>query len=351
MHRIAFCHCASQHILHFENTSCIRCQAPVAYLPDLGTLAPLNPESDEVWNHGPTGNRYRPCSNRSKAPDCNWMVPVTEAEGGEVFCAACRLNEIVPDLSVPGNSLRWKKLETAKRRLVSLLLDLGLPVVAKGRDPQNGLAFRFMADTDTPAVTGHAAGVVTINIREADDEQREAERVRLGEMHRTLLGHFRHEVGHYYWERLVRDGGHLQGFREMFGDERADYAECLERHYRLGPPTDWPTHFISAYASAHPWEDWAETWMHYLLMRDTLSTLADLRRIGYGVTNLTADTAGFDGMLTHWRHLTLAATGRWHAGYLSVRPGSSRHRQTTLDPRFDRLGPWHFREAGTRLAS
>jgi hypothetical protein len=98
--------------------------------------------------------------------------------------------------------------------------------------------------------------------------------VRLGENYRTLLGHFRHEVGHFYWPPLVQLVGRLDRFRELFGDERADYQEALDRHNAEGPPPDWSARHVSAYATMHPWEDWAETFAHYLHITDAVQTAA-----------------------------------------------------------------------------
>jgi hypothetical protein len=121
-------------------------------------------------------------------------------------------------------------------------------------------------------MTGHTDGVITINLAEADDLECERRRHQMGEPHRTLLGHFRHEIGHYYWDRLIVGSAHLEGFRRLFGDERRDYDKSLKDYYAYGSPADWSEHFISAYASAHPWEDFAETWAHYCHMTDTLET-------------------------------------------------------------------------------
>jgi hypothetical protein len=184
---------------------------------------------------------------------------------------------VIPDLSVAGHKQAWYKLEVAKRRLVYSLLALRLPVQNRIDDPQGGLAFEFLADPappDPPVLTGHAGGVITINIAEADDAERERRRTALHEPYRTLLGHVRHEVGHYYWDRLIAGSDRLDGFRARFGDERIDYAAALQQHYRAGPAPDWQGRFVTAYASAHPWEDWAETWAHYLHMTDTLETAA-----------------------------------------------------------------------------
>jgi hypothetical protein len=200
------------------------------------------------------------------------------AEASGAFCQACRLNRTIPDLGRPEHLLRWQRLEAAKHRLVYSLLRLGLALVSKFEDPDTGLAFDFLADPpagfpDGPNIlTGHAQGLITINLAEADDAEREHTRKEMAEPYRTLLGHFRHEIGHYYWEQLVRDGPWLEWFRTMFGDERQDYGACLERHHAEGPPPDWQERFVSGYASAHPWEDFAETWAHYLHIVDTLET-------------------------------------------------------------------------------
>jgi hypothetical protein len=203
---------------------------------------------------------------------CNWLAPA-----GAPFCAACALNETIPDLSIPENVARWQALEAEKRRLVYALIRLGLPLTPRREDPA-GLAFAFLADPDPMftergrVLTGHAAGLITINIAEADPATREAMRDRMDEPYRTLLGHFRHESGHHYWDRLIAGTGWLEPYRACFGDERADYAAALQAHYDNGPTPDWPQRHISAYAASHPWEDWAESWAHYLHMTATLET-------------------------------------------------------------------------------
>jgi hypothetical protein len=167
----------------------------------------------------------------------------------------------------------WFKLETAKRRLVYTLQQLRLPLRSKKADAEHGLAFEFRAEASgQPVLTGHANGLITINIAEADDAIRERHRANLHEAYRTLLGHFRHESGHYYWDRLVFNSEHLDAFRALFGDERQDYPAALQRHYAQGAPANWQSNFISAYATSHPWEDWAESWAHYLHMIDVTET-------------------------------------------------------------------------------
>ena len=259
--------------LHFENTVCGRCGLRLGFAAPRRELLSLR-EDGGIWRDVRDPDRaWRFCANAAHEA-CNWVVP---AGGREAFCEACRHNRTIPDLTVPGNLDRWRRVEAAKHRLVYSLLQLGLPLPAWWERAE-GLAFEFLADPDDPALprvmTGHASGTVTLNIAEADDAERESRRAGLGESYRTLLGHFRHEVGHWYWDRLVRDGeaGRIEAFRFLFGDERADYGEALARHYEAGPPPDWADRCISPYASAHPWEDFAETWAHYIHIVDTLGT-------------------------------------------------------------------------------
>ncbi len=265
-------------LLYFENVACVRCGATLGFLPDALVLTAFRAGEDGDLTPIGGGPPHRPCRNGTEHGVCNWMVP---ADDPHEFCRACRLNRTIPDLNVPGHVEFWRRLETEKRRLVYGLLRLGLPVEPRqkgGAEGDPGLAFDFLADReptfdDTGRVlTGHARGVITLNIAEADPAIRERMRTRMAEPYRTILGHFRHESGHYYWDRLVRDGGRLESFRALFGDERQDYREALERHHEQGPPADWSRHFVSAYASSHPWEDWAESWSHYLHIVDTLET-------------------------------------------------------------------------------
>ena len=153
------------------------------------------------------------------------------------------------------------------------LLELGLPV-------GGGLTFDLLSSAVEPVTTGHADGVITLDLAEADPVAREQRRTQLHEPYRTLLGHMRHEVGHYFQPILAPEGSEaLERCRALMGDERADYAQAMERHYAEGPPADWAERFVSAYATMHPWEDWAETFAHYLHIRDVLQTA-----VAYGVT-------------------------------------------------------------------
>ncbi len=314
------CQCCGQ-VLHFENTVCLRCGRTVGYLPLPDVMGAVEPEGAIWYLAAPQGGpqepeRWRFCRNWELSA-CNWMVP---AQSGQEFCLACAHNRTVPDLSDPANHRRWQKIEAAKRRLIHSLLHLGLPVPLPGSTGPLPLVFDFLADDPGSAqrvLTGHAHGVVTIALVEADDASREKMRADMGEAYRTLLGHFRHEVGHYYWDSLVRDQPAHAEFRRLFGDESADYGAALQRHYTEGPPAGWQGAYVSAYATMHPWEDWAETWAHYLHMVDTLDTAAalgisiepDLDRQG----ELTTEV-GFDPwrvrqvgpLLAAWMPLTVA---------------------------------------------
>jgi hypothetical protein len=262
-------------MVYFANTWCERCGHLLGYIPDLEVLSALVPLGEDRWQ--PMAAPTRPsrfCANAA-FDVCNWLI---SADSPALYCRACRLNRTIPDLDTLDKRLRWQRLETAKHRLVYGLLRLGLPLTSRFDDPQTGLAFDFLANSEKMVleqkriVTGHAAGLITIDISEADDAERERHRQDMAESYRTLLGHFRHEVGHYYWDRLVHSGPWLPSFRDLFGDERQDYGASLARHYAHGPPADWRQHFVSGYASAHPWEDFAETWAHYLHIVDTLET-------------------------------------------------------------------------------
>jgi hypothetical protein len=257
MRKFACPHCKAR--IFFENTVCETCATELAFDPATMRMERLD------------GTLRQACANRMHGV-CNWCAD-PDCNG---FCVACDLNRVIPDLSVPLNVSLWRRIELAKHRLAYDLLRLKLPLVSKRRDPQRGLAFEFLSSATGPVTTGHADGLITLDIAEADDATREANRARLHEPYRTLLGHFRHEVGHYYWDRLVRDGPQLPAFRAVFGDETQDYAAALQKHYAMGPPPDWRDHFVSAYASSHPWEDWAESWAHFLHIVATLDTAAVL---------------------------------------------------------------------------
>lgn len=261
-----------QNLLYFENTVCLNCGSAVGFDANALSMVTLLPAGENVFTDSKNNkNTWRFCSNAQHAA-CNWLIPASQP--GE-FCIACDVNRIIPALDKEENLSRWRRIEVAKHRLVYSLLRFHLPVEAKQGEEETGIAFDFLADTN-PAqkvMTGHDNGTITLNIDEADEAQRVRHKLDLGEKYRTLLGHFRHEIGHYYWDVFFKHNDiNLQQFRKVFGDESADYAQALEQYYQNGAPADWNNHFISPYATAHAWEDWAESWAHYLHLMDTLET-------------------------------------------------------------------------------
>lgn len=259
-------------LLYFENTRCEQCGHTLGYLSDEDDMITLTAAGNNVFaNIVDTVRKYKFCSNISYDA-CNWLLT---SESEEQFCVACKLNNTIPNLANPELVQHWRKLEIAKHRLVYTLLQLDLPVVAKKERGESGLSFDFLAEEDATekVVMGHSHGLITINVAEADEANRTKTQQELGEPYRTLLGHFRHESGHYYWDKLIAsDEKRLENFRKMFGDERENYTEALKRYYKHGALSNWASNFVSAYSAAHPWEDWAETWAHYLHIMDTLET-------------------------------------------------------------------------------
>ncbi|MDO9501972.1 putative zinc-binding metallopeptidase [Falsiroseomonas sp.] len=291
-------------LLHFENTVCEKCGLSLGFLPEAGRLSAFDADGLAMLD----GKPRKPCANVAHDA-CNWFLPDDDAED---YCPACRLNAMVPDLSMPENLPLWRRMEMAKRRLIYTLDRLGLP----HEGPE--LRFSFLADLDgqPPTMTGHEDGHITIALAEADDAEREARRTRLNEPFRTLLGHMRHEVGHWYFLVLVERAGRTEDFRALFGDESTDYAAALQAHYARPPNNDWRGDFISAYAAAHPHEDWAECFAHYLHMVDSLEMATSfgmkispvLDREGVLETELDFSPyrAGMEEILNAWTPLTIA---------------------------------------------
>ena len=251
-----YCECGNT--LFFENTLCLRCGRAVGFDLAQNRMRPIT-------------EMFPRCRNGTDFGACNWIMPSPSA-----YCLSCRLNRTVPNLSGTHNLEAWRRMERAKRRVVYTLAQLGIAPLSKAEDFK-GVAFDFLTPaSDLRVITGHQAGVITVNTLEADDYYRERERHLLGEPYRTLVGHFRHEMGHYYWDRfflgLANGDARLTELRAIFGDERDDYASALARHYANGPVGTWPSTHITGYAAAHPWEDWAETWAHYLHIVDAMET-------------------------------------------------------------------------------
>ncbi|WP_420408920.1 zinc-binding metallopeptidase family protein [Hoeflea sp.] len=282
MRRYACPNCSNE--VHFRNTECVNCYSRLGYVPAWDQMF-FAAQDDLKWHDGATA--YKACANRELI-QCNWLV---EDEEPQDYCRSCRHTLVIPDLSAPENLGHWSSLEEAKRRLFYSLEKFRLGVGDLAADPAAALRFQFKADELHPdggtkrVLTGHADGLVTINVAEADDPTREKYRKAMGEPYRTLIGHFRHEVGHYYWDHLVFNTPRLEAFRKVFGDEREDYGDALERHYNMGAPHGWETTHVSSYACAHAWEDFAETWAHYFHIVDGLETAG-----WYGLDGHTLDT-------------------------------------------------------------
>jgi hypothetical protein len=299
--------------LYFENTKCESCGARLGYLPHEATVTALRPARESTWYAlAKCGTRYKFCANAA-LDVCNWLILAQEPDQ---LCITCRHNRTIPNLSDPESLRRWRLIEVAKHRLFYTLLKLRLPLDGKNKDA-NSLTFDFLdagAAGGPSVMTGHAKGLITLNVAEADDAERERVRAKMGELYRTLLGHFRHEIAHYYWDRLIANTPKLESFRQIFGDERADYAQALQSYHANGAPADWREHFVSTYASSHPWEDFAEIWAHYFHMVDTLETadafgLAVRPKLSKGMTaHIDFDPlhAELDRIIEAWLPLTFA---------------------------------------------
>lgn len=265
------CSCGAR--VFFDDYWCTACGADLGYAPARGEFLARRPaEGRSFLDAG--GTEWKTCRNRDQHAVCNWLLPEEETQH---FCRACRLNSLIPNLDTEHNLRLWRRVEHAKRRLVYSLLQFELPVEAAPDRPP--LRFEFLEDQrsnpqvgESLVMTGHRAGIITINLLEADDVARHVVREQMSERYRTLLGHFRHESGHYYQDLLVPEGAPKEEFRALFGDERQDYAAALAHHHEAGPAPDWGERCISPYASSHPMEDWAECWSHYLHISDGLET-------------------------------------------------------------------------------
>jgi hypothetical protein len=292
--RVFTCDCGAS--VFFDNSQCLSCGRELGFAPDVLAMVSLGELRGGTFET--SGGRYLKCANYVEQGVCNWLV--SEHDEGEL-CQACRLNHVIPDLSLPENRQLWLEVEKAKRRLVYSLNQLGLPLLSKDDDAESGLSFDIKANVgDERVLTGHADGLITLNLSEADAAEREKMRLAMKERYRTLLGHFRHEIGHYYWDRLVRDGDRLDDFRALFGDETEDYTAALRRHYAAPPDPGYAESFISHYAASHPWEDFAETFAHYLHMVDTLETA---QQFGFAAPAAPQD---FETLMSEWYRLSVA---------------------------------------------
>ena len=260
------------HVVFFDNVVCERCNHALGYEPQTNKMVALEAD-DGIWVSAGTnadGASWKYCDNYHHGV-CNWLIP---GESTDHLCQACRHNLVVPDVTDAEKMALWQKMENAKHRMIYTAMRLNLPLLTRDEIPE-GLGFEFLSNdpaSKEKVMTGHDLGLITIALAEADDAEREKRRTSMGEPYRTLLGHFRHEVGHWYWDRLVRDGGALEECRVIFGDDSQDYGEALQAHYKDGPKLNWQESYVSSYAGSHAWEDFAETWAHYFHIVATLET-------------------------------------------------------------------------------
>lgn len=263
--------------VYFENSSCVNCGSRLGFVAETICLHAVTRDASQPdrWRRVDQQQfLYRFCPN-ALWDICNWLV---RAEDPEPYCEACRHNGLVPDPQTPDGLRRWRAISTAQRHLFYSFLRWDLPRPTRNEDPAGGLLFDLKDDEILPDGTrkapliGHDEGHIVIRTAEADDPTREQQRAMMNEPYRTLLGHFRHETGHFIWNKMVRDAGKIDSFRALFGDESINYQQALDRHYNEGPPNGWNENYISDYATTHPWEDFAESFAHVLHIVDSLET-------------------------------------------------------------------------------
>lgn len=297
-----FCKCGQE--IFIDNIFCEKCGRDLIF----------DPSSQEMWGGLLDSNvfeahpseasntekpKFKPCKNRHSSIMCNWAV----CDDDEEYCIACRSTRTTPDQRFESNRKRWRSLEMAKRRLFITLLKLKLPIENYNEKP-NGLAFDFLGGKRSNSksgqnhvLSGHLNGIITLNAMEADEGYIHTMKQQMKEHYRTLLGHFRHEIGHYYWQILIYEAGKLDVFRDLFGDERQDYQEALNVYYEKSKKRRRfkSNLYITNYASSHPHEDWAETWAHYLHIVDTLETA-----VFYGLSTYQPKVNDFDEWYSEW---------------------------------------------------
>ncbi len=281
--------------LHFENSVCVSCGTALGFSRAERAIVPVSPKG--TYTDG-TGLVWHVCANLNLS-GCTWLAPL---EGGQ--CSSCDLTRTRPNDEDLEGLENFPAAEAAKRHLLVELDTLGFEVVGKDADPDDGIAFDLLSSVEENVVIGHENGIITIDLAESDDAYREKVRAKLDEPYRTMLGHFRHEFGHYAEWQLVRGDERMTRCRELFGDESADYQESIKRHYDEGPPEDWKTSYISTYATMHPFEDFAETWAHYLHICDAIETAREYGLVTIG--GLDSFTSFRDVVTGVWVPLSIA---------------------------------------------
>jgi hypothetical protein len=293
-------------VVSFAAQRCPTCDATLGYLSEESTIRTLLDTSDPVVFaiEGRDQPVWR-CLNA--AWGCNWVV---DAGSDTPWCRSCRLTRGRPDDARQDAIEAWIVAEAAKRRLLHQLDELSLPVEVRSATAPDGLAFDLVHLPGHGGITGHLDGVVTLDLAEVDDRHRDDLRRRLGEPYRTVIGHLRHEIGHHYWGRLVGQSSDVKHFRRLFGDERSDYRTSIERFYTC-PTASWDhARFVSPYAASHPFEDWAETFAHYLHIADATDTAIAHDLVPHRRTAAIEDPGlpsdEFTAMLDTWRPINAA---------------------------------------------
>lgn len=294
-----YCPCGAE--IFFDSRICEACKSPLAFNPRTLKFDRIE-KTNKHSNHPPNGSRL--CQNGVDYSVCNWLADYNAPQG---LCFGCQFNRTIPNLARPTNVKLWAIIEANKKRLLFSLIRLGLPLANGWQLPDRGLLFDFLEDTRSiptaePSfvTTGFLAGVITLNVLEADPASRLAQQEAANEVYRTVLGHLRHESGHYVFSLFSEDDSLQKGFFRLFGDSARDYTAALQSFYANGPLANWHQHHITPYASAHPSEDWAETWGHYLHIQDTLETAAS-----FGLVDAYPEYLDFRQKIQSWRRLSV----------------------------------------------
>ena len=295
------CYCGNS--VFFEQTNCDRCGKTLGFDFNSMKMIPLS-KNGSLLIDSASKKTYKKCTNWTEFNVCNWVL---EDSSKNDLCFACQFNRVIPNQSAdnaPVNNLRWLRLEKAKKRLIFSLARIGLPLKNGWGSSVEGLLFDFVESMgDKVVTTGYSDGIITINSLEADHVARVSAKYALNERYRTIIGHLRHETGHYYLDKfdlppnlkkILEDN-----FGNLFNKNLSEYNEALQSYYKNGPAENWEENYISAYASAHPIEDWAESWSHYLLIMDTLETLQE-----EGYFDDCIDKMNITEKLEKWRSLS-----------------------------------------------
>ncbi|QDT02027.1 hypothetical protein K227x_03980 [Rubripirellula lacrimiformis] len=310
------CQCGGP--LFFHSTQCEGCGQTVGMCASCLQVTAMRSTAGGHWQCVCCNSEWNLCDNRCNHGVCNGVVSVanlpaetTPSQSMQMapklvsadanLCWFCSLNRVIPDLSIVGNLQKWRRLEFAKHRVLHGVHQIGLPIFADSDSVQPRLTFDFKSSEVESVSTGHQNGVITIDIDEADSVQRERIRVKFGEPQRTLVGHFRHELGHYFWDVCVNPR-RLDDYRQLFGDHvHPNYTDAQQAYYAGGPPIDWQDRFISEYATMHPWEDFAETFNAYLDMAAIVSTSTHFNKLTVNV-----DGHDFDQLLDAYQGIGIA---------------------------------------------